>query len=102
MRENLRSPVRQYRTPGSARGTPGNRRSYLDSLRINGAIAERTVFWRSNFRRRVRVPGGGIDRKVAARISARFEVECPGLRQLARLRVEFGLHPRQYPAPGCL
>ena len=30
MRVTLRSPVREFRTPGSARGTPGNRRSYLN------------------------------------------------------------------------
>jgi hypothetical protein len=30
MRVNLRSPVRENRTPGSARGTPSNRRSYLN------------------------------------------------------------------------
>ncbi|MCH7679350.1 hypothetical protein IID10_08290 [candidate division KSB1 bacterium] len=27
----LRSPVREYRTPGSVRGAPGNWRSYLDA-----------------------------------------------------------------------
>src|ERR1035441_10573509 len=29
-RVDLKSPVREYRSPGSVRGTPGNRRPYLD------------------------------------------------------------------------
>jgi len=33
-RVSLRSPVRENRTPGSARGAPGNRCPYLDGLEI--------------------------------------------------------------------
>ena len=29
-RVDLKSPVREYRPPGSVRGAPGNRRPYLD------------------------------------------------------------------------
>jgi len=29
-RDDLKSPVREYRPPGSVRGAPGNRRPYLD------------------------------------------------------------------------
>jgi hypothetical protein len=30
-RARLKSPVREYCTPGSVRGAPGNRRPYLDN-----------------------------------------------------------------------
>jgi hypothetical protein len=30
-RVDLKSPVREYRPPGSVRGAPGNRRPYLDT-----------------------------------------------------------------------
>ncbi len=30
-RVDLKSPVREYRPPGSVRGAPGNRRPYLDN-----------------------------------------------------------------------
>ena len=30
-RADLKSPVREYRSPGSVRGAPGNRRPYLDN-----------------------------------------------------------------------
>lgn len=32
VRIDLKSPVREYRTPGSVRGASGNRRPYLDSV----------------------------------------------------------------------
>jgi hypothetical protein len=32
-RADLKSPVREYRSPGSVRGAPGNRRPYLDNAR---------------------------------------------------------------------
>ena len=31
-RVDLKSPVREYRPPGSVRGAPGNRRPYLDNV----------------------------------------------------------------------
>ena len=48
-RVSLRSPVREYCTPGSVRGAPGNRRPYLDRLKaaeqgIGGL--QRRVAWR--------------------------------------------------------
>ncbi len=33
----LKSPVREYRTPGTVRGPSGNRRSYLDYSRATKA-----------------------------------------------------------------
>jgi len=33
-RVDLKSPVREYRSPGSVRGAPGNRRPYLDGHRF--------------------------------------------------------------------
>jgi hypothetical protein len=34
-RADLKSPVREYRSPGSVRGAPGNRRPYLDKSEGN-------------------------------------------------------------------
>jgi hypothetical protein len=39
-RVDLKSPVREYRSPGSVRGAPGNRRPYLDKAEIRGRKAE--------------------------------------------------------------
>ena len=33
-RVDLKSPVREYRPPGSVRGAPGNRRPYLDKTEM--------------------------------------------------------------------
>ena len=38
-RVDLKSPVREYRPPGSVRGAPGNRRPYLDKAEIGGRRA---------------------------------------------------------------
>jgi len=41
-RVDLKSPVREYRSPGSVRGAPGNRRPYLD--KGGGSGGERFAF----------------------------------------------------------
>jgi len=38
MREPLKSPVREIRTPGSVRGPLGNRRSYRDDIGVNERV----------------------------------------------------------------
>src|ERR1019366_7367900 len=53
-RVRLKSPVREYRPPGSVRGAPGNRRPYLDNVEcrvrkpgsILGWIMESCQDWR--------------------------------------------------------
>ncbi len=43
MRATLRSPVREYCTPGSVRGAPGNRRPYLDKSQGGGRGGQRQL-----------------------------------------------------------
>jgi hypothetical protein len=39
-RVNTKSPVREYRPPGSVRGAPGNRRPYLDVRSEKTCVSE--------------------------------------------------------------
>ena len=39
-RGDLKSPVREYCTPGSVRGAPGNRCPYLDRLNAEGGAED--------------------------------------------------------------
>ena len=39
-RVDLKSPVREYRPPGSVRGAPGNRRPYLDNAEAESKAAQ--------------------------------------------------------------
>ena len=39
-RVDLKSPVREYRSPGSVRGAPGNRRPYLDNEKMGLILLE--------------------------------------------------------------
>jgi hypothetical protein len=74
-RVDLKSPVREYRPPGSVRGAPGNRRPYLDKswpglpqpLRerahhrlVLRAVAEENVVFESRIHRARRLEDRGI------------------------------------------
>src|ERR1035441_4749948 len=48
-RVDLKSPVREYRPPGSVRGAPGNRRPYLDKAQGEGRGGQRLLLARPIF-----------------------------------------------------
>src|SRR5258708_2054921 len=63
-RVDLKSPVREYRPPGSVRGAPGNRRPYLDNIGGVGMINSWIYLSRQHFLKSAPKVGGPKGQKL--------------------------------------